>query len=189
MMRNSIIMLLLLAGQAAMAQSVDEATKFLYYDKLNSAETALRQVIQQDANNSDASYWLFVTELQQGDTAVAEKALNEAKAGPLVEAGRVHMLLIKGNKAEAQSKSDELVKDTKAKNAEVLKALAKAQIDARQGEGNYDYALELLEKAAKRGKKDPGIFKLMGDAWRRKGDGGNAVSFYQQAIAADPSYA
>jgi hypothetical protein len=97
--------------------------------------------------------------------------------------------MINGNKAEAQTKSDELIKETKGKNAEVLKALARAQTDAKQGEGNYDYALELLDKAQKRSKKDPGIPMLMGDAWRRKGDGGKAVSSYQAAIALDPNYA
>jgi tetratricopeptide (TPR) repeat protein len=182
-----------------MAQSIDEATKFLYYDRLNSAEASIKQVIQKDPNNTAPYYWLFQTKLQLGDTAAAKQVLNDVyklqqandklSIDPMFEAARIHMYIINGNKTEAQTKSDELVKDTKGKNTELLKALAKAQIDAKQGEGNYDYALELLDKAAKREKKDPEIFKLMGDAWRRKGDGGKAVSFYQQAITTDPSYA
>jgi lipopolysaccharide biosynthesis regulator YciM len=199
MLKQLLFVLLSITTGTAMAQSIDEAQQFLYYDRLNSAEATVKQVIQKDPNNTEAYYWLFQTKLQQGDTAAAKQVLNDVyklqqandklKIDPLFEAARVHMYVINGNKTEAQTKSEEVVKDTKGKNAEVLKALAKAQIDAKQGEGNYDYALELLDKAAKREKKDPGIFKLMGDAWRRKGDGGNAVSFYQQAIAADPSYA
>jgi hypothetical protein len=179
-MLKQLLLLLLIPG-TALAQSLDEAKKYLYYDRLNSAGSILKQI-----NDNEAGYWLFITNLQQGDTTAAKQSLDQAKQDPLVEAGRVHLLMINGNKAEAQTKSDELVKATKGKNAEVLKALAKAQIDAG---GNYDYALELLDKAQNRAKKDPEIPMLMGDAWRRKGDGGKAVSSYQQAITLEPNYA
>ena len=199
MLKQLLPVLLMLATGTAMAQSIDETRKFLYYDRLTSAESTIKQVIEKDADNTEAYYWLFITKLQQGDTAAAQQALDKVqqlkaaneklKVDPVVEAGQVHLLMIQGKKAEAQTKSEELVKDTKGKNVDVLKALARAQTEAKQGEGNYDYAIELLEKAQNRAKKDPEVPMLLGDAWRRKGDGGKAVSSYQQAIALDANYA
>jgi hypothetical protein len=197
MIRKLYCLFIVLIAVTATAQTVGEGKKLMYYNRLQSAAATFKQIIQKDAAATEAYYWLFETKLQQGDTAAARQVLADVaklqqadaklKVDPLVQAGNVHVMLIDGKLAEAKTASDELVDDTKGKNVEVLLALANAQIDTKNG--NYDYALELLGKAQKRDKKNPEVFQLTGDAWRRKGDGGQAVAAYMSALQADPSYA
>lgn len=197
MIRKLYCLFIVFTTVTAAAQSVAEGKKFMYYNRLQSAEAAFKQAMQQDANATGAYYWLFETKLAQGDTAAARQVLADVtklqqanaklKVDPLVQAGNIHLMLIDGKQAEAKTASDALVDDTRGKNVEVLLALANAQIDTKNG--NYDYALELLDKAQKRDKKNPEVFQLTGDAWRRKGDGGQAVAGYMAALQADPAYA
>ena len=71
--------LLIITAGTAMAQSVEEARQFLYYDRLTSAENTLKQVMQKDPGNTEVYYWLFQTKLQQGDTTAAKQVLDDVQ--------------------------------------------------------------------------------------------------------------
>ena len=63
-----------------------------------------------------------------------------------------------------------------------------ASLDIKAGDPVY--AVEKLKQATQIKKfRDPDVWVNLGDAYRRLGDGGNAVLSYQAALAIDPKYA
>jgi tetratricopeptide (TPR) repeat protein len=70
----------------------------------------------------------------------------------------------------------------------VLNAVAYANTDAKSGDPAY--ALEKLNLATQIKRfNDPQTYIIMGDAYRRQFDGGNAVTSYQKALALNPKLA
>ncbi len=180
------------------AQSIEEATKQLYYERYESAKTTLHSVIEKDANSPDALYWLSEIYLKQQKTDSAYALLDgkaksflsvpfSKKESPLVYVGWAHVLMDTGKTTEARTLMDEVLSTTKNKNALALWAIARANIDSKNGD--IKWALELLEQAAKRDKKNPAIYIAMGDAYRKLVDGSNAVVSYKKALEADNQYA
>lgn len=77
--------------------------------------------------------------------------------------------------------------ETKEKNAEILAAVAQAQIDADAGDGQY--AIDLLNKAIKRDKKNAALYVALGDAYRKLHNGSEAYKAYQKAVEENDKYA
>ena len=180
------------------AQSIEDATRQIYYEKYESAKTTLQSIIEKDPNSPDALYWLaeIYLEQQKSDSAYSlldTKAKNfltvpfSKKESPLVYVGWAHVLLDTGKTAEARTLMDEVLTTTKNKNALALWAIARANIESKNGD--IKWALELLEQAAKRDKRNPAIYIAMGDAYRKLVDGSNAVVSYKKALDADKNYA
>jgi len=189
---------MLLSGVILKAQSVEDATKHLYYERIESAKNTLQSVIAKDANSPDALYWLAEIYLKQQKTDSAYTLLNEKakdllntayskKESPLVYIGWAHTLLDTGKTTEARKIMDEVLTTTKNKNPLALWAIARANIDSKNGD--IKWALELLEQAAKKDKKNPVIYIAMGDAYRKLVDGSNAVISYDKALDVDKQYA
>lgn len=181
----------------ARAQTIEEAKKHMYYERFQSAENVLKTVINKQDASPDAWYWLAQLKFKNKNISEAEKILNEGKVyfdknkfsvkdKPLLELGLAHLMLIKGNKTEAMNKIDGILNKSKYKNPEALYAAAKAHIDSEKGDINW--AIELLEKAARRDKKNPAIYTAIGDAYRKLVDGSRAVVNYDRALTADPTF-
>lgn len=177
------------------AQSLDEAKKFMYYERWESAEKTLRQLIQQQPQDMDAYYWLAACLLEQDKKTEAKQLLataNEqiakgAKETPMLKVAAGELLLRDSLQTEAAQKFEDALKDTKQKDPDVLMAVARAYLNAKRT--NYDYVLDLLGKAAKRDKNNPAVYTLQGEVYRRMQDGGKAVQSYMTALEKDPNYA
>ncbi len=183
---------------AARTQTLDQAKEFIYYEKWNSAEDILKNIVHAQPDQPEAYYYLselYMMEHKDPDAnMLLQKAMEQAeknnfseKDHPLVSIAYAHMLLNKGDKEEADKKIDDLLSSTKYKNPDLLMAAAKVYISSPNGDANK--AIELLDKAKKRAKKNATLYLLMGDAYRKQLDGSNAFKMYTQALELDPKLA
>lgn len=177
------------------AQLLEEGKKFMYYERWESAEKTLRQLIQQQPQEMDNYYWLATALLEQGKKAEAKQLLaaaseqvaKGAKETPLLKVAAGEWMLHDSLHTEAAQKFEDVLKDTKQKDPEVLMAVARAYLNAKRT--NYEHVLDLLDKAAKRDKNNPAVYSMEGEVYRRMGDGGKAVQAYMRALEKDPNYA
>jgi len=98
-----------------------------------------------------------------------------------------HVELVENKTNEARQRFETAISLTKAKDVAVLNAVGRANTDSN---GNADYAIEKLNLATQiKGMKEPEVYINMGDAYRKKNEGGNAVKAYQTALTVNPKYA
>jgi tetratricopeptide (TPR) repeat protein len=93
------------------------------------------------------------------------------------------LLLLEGKSTEAQPYFDAALQETKEKNAFILASVARAYIDSKSG--NYSAAIELLQKAKKRDKRNEEYDILIGNAYRRMNKGSEAFQAYREALDKD----
>lgn len=175
----------------AFSQTLDEGKKYLYYERWQSAQKTFEQLIAQQPDNMDAYYWMMQTLLEQNKTAEAKQLLATATAKnanhPMIKVAAGEMLLRDSLVTEAGQRFEEALKDTKHKEPEVLMAVVRAYLNAKHTD--YNYMLDLLDKAQKRDKNNPAVYAMEGDIYRRLTDGGKAVQAYTAALEKDPGYA
>ena len=188
------VLLLLLASTIslfAISQNVQDAQKFIYYERYKSAENTLHTVLKTDPSNAAAWYWLSQAYLPLNRTAALRDTLltssNEVKQNPWYQVAYGHLLLAENKKDSAAVYFNEALDKTKEKDPDILLAIANAHITAKAGDANY--ALSLLDKAIKRDKKNPALYVAVGDAYRKLGNGSEAYKSYQAAIDQDKNYA
>ena len=199
-MKKTFILLLpaLLIFNAANSQIIDEAKKQLYYQNFETAKNILQSVIKQNDASPDAWYWLGEIYLQEKNIDFAKKILenkvgqlsaenSSLKQNPLIFIGWAHLLLDSGLKQQAREQMVKVLEATKYKDPAALLAVANANINSKNGDSLW--AVELLEKAVKRDKKNPEIYTALGDAYRKIVDGSNAILSYNKALQINPSYA
>lgn len=188
----SLFVATVLLGNLAVAQSVDDGRKFLYYERYNSAKQTFQQILASKPDNTEAIYWLGQTLIATKDSTEAkdlyQKALASKGNEPLLLVGMGQIMLMEGKKDEARQQFETAISLTKGKNVDVLNAVAEANIKARPGDAAY--AVEKLKQATEtRRFKNPYTYLLMGDAYRKLIDGGNAVTSYNKALELDPNLA
>jgi tetratricopeptide (TPR) repeat protein len=196
-MKNKIRFSLLVAALAglcggAMAQTVDQGKKFLYYQRYKSAKDVFDKILASNPNNIEAIYWQGQTLLAMKDSIAAgdlySKALQTNGTAPLLLAGMGEVELRMGKTTDARQRFETAISLTKGKDIDVLNAVADANIDPKAGDATY--AIEKLNMATQVKKfNDPRTYILMGDAYRKLVDGGNAVQSYNKALTIDPKYA
>jgi Tfp pilus assembly protein PilF len=178
------------------AQSIDEGKKFLYYEKYISAKNVFEKLLAANANNTDAAYWLGQTLLSGDDANVAaakavyQKTLAANSNNALLTAGMGHIELLEGKTQDARNRFETAISLSQGKNIPVLNAigLANGNFNIKNGDGAY--AVEKLKQATTiKGFKDPETWCLLGDAYRKLIDGGNAITSYQSALTLNPAYA
>lgn len=177
----------------AFAQTVEQGKKFYYYTRYNSAKDALEKTLASNPNNIEAVYWLGQTLLQMKDSVGAEnlysKALQSNGNAPLLLAGMGEIEIRKGKTADARQRFETAISLTKGKDVGVLNAIGIANVAPKEG-GDVPYAIEKLNLAIQtKNFKDPDTYIILGDAYRKLIDGGNAVLNYQKALTVDPKYA
>ncbi len=175
----------------AFAQNTDQAKQLIYHEKYHSAEIALHAILQNDINNEEAWYLLTQTYLEQHKVKAIKDSLAKAPQAlldrPLLHASLGQILMQENNITDAKQKFDLALKQTKEKDPAILTSVAKAYIDTKDADAGY--AIELLEKAIKRDKKNPELYVLLGDAYSKLSNGSDAYSSYQKALNVDPNYA
>ena len=181
-------------GNILFAQSVEQGRKFLYYERYQSAKDNFEKVLAANPNNIEAVYWLGQTllEMPNKDSVAAknlyQKALASNGNAPLLLAGMGQIELMEGKTNDARQRFETAINLSKAKDIEVLNAVARANVEARAGDANY--AIEKLNVATQIKKfNNADTYLVMGDAYRKLIDGGNAVTSYNKALAIDPKLA
>jgi len=194
-MKRSFILLVatvVAGGNVLFAQSVDQGKKFFYYERWKSAQETFEKVLAANPNNIDAVYWLGQTLLEMKDSVGAknlyQKSLTQNGNAPLLLAGMGQVELMEGKANDARQRFETAITLTKGKDVDVFNAVGRANVKARTGDANY--AIEKLNQAtAVKNFKDPDTYLLLGDAYRKLIDGGNAVQSYNKALTLDPKLA
>lgn len=191
----SLLLAFTCIGSTVMAQTLEQGKQFLYYERYQSAQSTFEKVLNANPNNIEAVYWLGQTMIHRRDThdtagakALYQKMLVTNGNAPLLLAGMGHVELLYGNKTDSRQRFETAISLTKEKDINVLNAVAYANIDAKAGDPNY--AIQKLSVATQIKRfNDPETYILMGDAYRRLLDGGNAVLNYQKALTLNPKLA
>ena len=194
MKKFSLLASLILLVNVLFSQSIDDGKKFLNYEKFTSAQDVFSKLIAANPNNVEAAYWLGQTYLQNQDNtdsvaakALYQKTLQTNANAPLMLVGVGQTELMEGKKEDARNRFETAISLTKGKDAGVLAAVGRANIDARNGDPVY--AIEKLKLAADKDKKNSQLQVLIGDAYRKMIDGANATVAYQNAASIDPKNA
>jgi tetratricopeptide (TPR) repeat protein len=191
MKRITLSLASVLAMFALSAQSVDEGAQQMYYERYQSAENTFHNLLKQDPNNISAWYYLAKDYLLEDELKKAGDSLQLAPAGvkedPWYKVAYGAILLQQNKSSDAANLFNDALKDTKEKDAGILAAVADAQIRAKAGYANN--AVDLLNKAIKRDKKNAALYVLLGDAYMKLSNGSEAFKAYQQAIDVNDKYA
>ncbi|MEO6070113.1 MAG: tetratricopeptide repeat protein [Chitinophagaceae bacterium] len=181
----------ILAGTTMMAQSIDDAKQLMYYERFGTATTTLHNVLKNDPANAEAWYWLAESYLQRDENKPIEDSLAAAPADawnePIFQVAYGHLLLENNKKDSAHYYFEKALDQTRGRNVAVLAAVARAAIDAP--DGDLSYAIEQINKAIKRDKKNASLYILLGNAYRKQNNGTEAYKAYQTALDKDASNA
>jgi tetratricopeptide (TPR) repeat protein len=191
----SLFLAFICSGSILSAQTLEQGKQFLYYERFQSAQTAFEKALNANPNNIEAVYWLGQTMIHRRDTrdtagakALYAKMLAANGNAPLLLVGMGHVELLYGNTTDSRQRFETAISLTKEKDINVLNAVAYANVDAKAGDPAY--AIQKLTTATEIKRfNDPQTYVIMGDAYRRQLDGGNAVTSYQKALDLSPKLA
>src|SRR4029079_16591031 len=160
-MKRIVLLFIFIPGVLALsAQSLEQGIQQMYYGRYQSAEHTFHQILQHDPNNISAWYYLvkdylLENKLDKGNDSI-QLAPADVKTNPWYKIACGNILLEQGNKKEAASYFNDALKSTKEKDAGILPGVADAQINSKSGDANY--AIDLLNKAIKRDKKNASLY-------------------------------
>ena len=178
-------------GLASQAQDKPDGRELLELQRYESAEAHFHAKLQRDPTDEQA--WLGLTRayLQQDAASTALDSLEKAPADAKEEyewmVARGGALLAMNRVPEANALFEQCMEKTKYKDADLLAAIARWHVVLDNGDPNK--ALEILEKAMKRAKKNPEIYYLQGRAYRKMHKGTEAYQAFRDAIDKDEKYA
>lgn len=186
-----LIAALLFAG-SAVAQSLQDGKKFMYYERFKSAKDVFQKLAA--SGDEEATYWLGQAEIGlenvAGAKAVYQSKLSAAPNSPLILAGMGHVELLEGKTQDARSRFETAISLSQGKNVAVLNAVGYANGNPDMKNGDAQYAIQKLTQATQIKKmNDPDVWTNLGDAYRKAGQGGDAVKSYAKALELDPNYA
>ena len=188
------------ATSFAIAQTVEEGVKFLYYERVKSAIQTLEKVVASKPKDAISIYWLGQAYLADKDVAKAkalyQKALADGVNDPWIWVGSGHVeLLDNGDINSAKQKFEQAITSTKGKkgieNADILNAVGRANADGSSLQGDPVYGIEKLKRAQEINKTDPDIDINLGTCYLKQGSdkGGEAVEAFRDAFTRNPQYA
>jgi tetratricopeptide (TPR) repeat protein len=191
----SLLVAFTCTGSLVFGQTLEQGKQFLYYERFASAQSAFEKALNANPNNIEAVYWLGQTMIHRRDTrdtagakALYAKMLAANGNAPLLLVGMGHVELLYGNTTDSRQRFETAISLTKEKDINVLNAVAYANVDAKAGDANY--AIQKLTTATQIKRfTDPQTYVIMGDAYRKLLDGGNAVISYQKALDLNPKLA
>ncbi|MCH5599434.1 CDC27 family protein [Niabella ginsengisoli] len=189
------------------AQSVEDGVKAYYNGNYASAVS----ILEKSADKPEAAYWLAQSYFEDGKYQLANAAITKALGAnandPYLLAAKGQMQLFEKKAAEAKQSFDAAIaaagKDEEDK-AKVFNAVGHGITRAYNNidkVGDINFAVAKLTEAKnlvmamKEKKRDPllvaDIFTNLADATLKAnpGEGSPAFVFYQEAIAADPTFA
>jgi Flp pilus assembly protein TadD len=193
MKKGIILSVVLFLTISSFGQTLEQAQKMLYYERFKTAVSILDGLVKADARNADAAYWLgqaYLT-MPKPDVAKAkavfEQAMQNNAGNGLLTAAMGQMDLLENKTGDATAKFTAATAAA-GKDANILLAVARANIDAKAG--NYQYAIETINRALTlKSVNKTMAYVLLGNAYRKLIDGGNADKNYRNALDADPKNA
>ncbi len=179
------------------AQSIQDGKKFFYYEKFTSAKNVFEKLIAANPNNTEAVYWLALTLITPDEfkdlpraKELLRKGLEANSNNALLLVGMGHIELHEGKAQDARQRFETAISLSQGKNIDVLNGIGLANGNFDSKNGDAAYAIEKLKLATTiKGFKDPETYCLLGDAYRKFIDGGNAIAAYQNALAINSKYA
>jgi Flp pilus assembly protein TadD len=164
----------------------------LLSQRYRSAKETLEKVVAGAPTNAEAIYWLAQVNFESKNASAAKEILRKGMEGAngsnpllLVAMGQAELTEKKAN--DARQRFETAISLTKAKDASILTAIGKANLEDG---GDYAYGIEKLKLAATlKNFNDPMAYVYMGDLYRKLMDGGGAVSSYENALLKDPKLA
>jgi tetratricopeptide (TPR) repeat protein len=182
------IPLLLLVFQT-FAQDINSAEDLLYYKKFDSAEDVLQKILKDEPDNAEAWYLLSAAKNEDSkvDFNALQNAPGEVKDDPYFLIATGNVLLDESKNLEAEKYFHQALVKTKYKNSKILLAVARAKIASENVDANQ--AIELLNKAIKKEKRNPQLYTELGKAYRKLNNGTEAFKAFRQAIEIDKNYA
>jgi tetratricopeptide (TPR) repeat protein len=179
--------------KVATAQTIEDAKKFLYYERFNSAKQTCEKLLAQNGSDENAAYFLGQAFIGLDDVkaakAIYQQKLSAAPNSPLLLAGMGHVALIEGNTADARSRFETAANLAGGKRIDVLNAIGAPNSDPEMKNGDANFAIEKLNQAvAIKGFKNPEVYANLGDAYRKIGEGGSAIKSYDAALALNPNF-
>jgi len=194
MKKSAIVLFSVLLTVSAFAQSVQEGLNHLYAERYASAKGVFDKMLASNPNNLDAIYWLGQTYIEQDDVAGAralyEKTLAANGNAPMILVGMGHVELLEGKATEAKQRFESAISLSHGKKGDdpnVLNAIGRANVDAKNGDVNY--AIEKLTAASVAQPNNSDIWLNLGNAYRKKLEGGQAVTAYTKAVQANQKFA
>ncbi|WP_332369355.1 tetratricopeptide repeat protein [Spirosoma telluris] len=197
---NTQLTILLLSGLAgtALAQTpTPDPNTLLNLGRFEEATQLLSRNAQQSPSAQtmfDAGYGYLRAGKPDSARIWFEKGISmDEKRTPLNEMGDAITYLVKNDPTNAEPKLAEVVKKSKGKNADILYRIGEAYTGyLTPGNGsikplyakvvNPATAIDYLNRATERDKKNPAIQLALGDAYYLNKDAGTAVTRYESAI-------
>jgi tetratricopeptide (TPR) repeat protein len=173
------------------SQEIKQARQLLYYERNQSAKELLHQILKKEPVNAEAWYLLTQAYLRENKKANIADSLKMVPAqirdDPYYFVAMGNVLLEQKSTDAARQYFDVALEKTKEKDADILLAVAKANIDAEKGDSNI--AVSYLNKAIKRDKHNAELYTELGNAYRKLKNGSKAYQSYQQALKEDAHFA
>lgn len=193
---KTLILFVLVAfvGMGVKAQSIEDGKKYLYYERYQSAKDVFNKILNAKPTDEQAIYYLGQAEigldkLSDAKTLYLQK-MSQMPNSPLILAGVGHIELLEGKTADARQHFETAISLSKGKDVEVLNAIGFANSNYDSKKGDAAYAVDVLKRATETKKfKDAEVMVNLGDAYRKLGDGGQAIAAYDKALEFDPNYA
>jgi tetratricopeptide (TPR) repeat protein len=191
-MKKSAIVLFFsaLVSVGALAQNLQQGIYDIYAERYQSAKATFEKLLAANPNNIEANYWLGQTYIADNDVkgarAVYDKALAATNNAPLLLVGQGHVELLQGKAADARQHFEMAINAThrkKGNDPDILNAVGRAVVESysEQNKTDLDYAIAKLNEASQIDSKNPDIYLNLGNAYRKKRDGSNAVQAYTKA--------
>lgn len=173
---------------SSFAQTLKEAIKMTDNEQFESAARAYRNLLQADASNADAYYYLGENYIraEQEDSAkvIFEKGIQAAPNNPLNYIGLGKYYMTKNKPDDAKANIDKALAMAGPKNVNAMVKAADAYLSTDNK--NAQAAFNLLTSALKLDVKNPEIYILLGDAHLAlTNNGSEAVKNYEKAIDLD----
>jgi len=186
-------LIVLFSFNTLFAQSIDEGKKFIYYERFTSAKNIFQKILEKDPNNESAAYYygqaLIGLEKPEEAKAFYLSKLSANPNSPLLLAGVGEVELIENKTADARNRFETAISLSKGKSIDVLNAVGLANSDPEIRNGDANYAIDKLKQATTiKGFKSAEVYTNLGDAYRKAGNGGEAIQAYNSALAIDPGY-
>lgn len=198
LMKTYITLLLAGAATTALAQTpAPDATTLMSMGRFGEAKALLTRNAQQNPSmqtNFDAGYgYLRAGQPDSARIWFGKGVSMDEKRVPLNETGLAISYLVQSNAANADPKLEEVIKKSKGKNADILYRIGEAYtgyLTPDSGSIKPQYpkavnaakAIDYLNRAADRDKKNAAIQLALGDAYYLNRDAGTAVTRYESAM-------
>ncbi|MGE5411363.1 MAG: tetratricopeptide repeat protein [Clostridiales bacterium] len=172
------------------AQTIDEGLKLLEVEKYNAARKVFEDYVSKNSKKPEGYFNLGKLDVIEGKLDAAQETFQKGKSTDEDDATNIIGLgmvkLAKGDTAGAWKDFEEALDKTDKKNVDNLIYIAESYVltDAK----NYNRAIDLLNKAANKSKKNSRVYATLGDIYMKQSNGSQAISNYRTAIDYDKKY-